>query len=139
MFKKYKIVLAGILLTGCATQPIATSNAVPVPEKRILDVSLMQRAQNSGEVIVKRDKGFKGSGCVIRTYIDAKPVADIDTGEKVVLYLNPGDHIISVEQGGICGGVGMVETKVSVQSGVTYSYRIAYGSNFEFGIYPTAF
>jgi hypothetical protein len=104
-----------------------------------LHATLLQNTENSGEVTVKRDSGMMGSGCLSRVYIDAKAVADLDTSEKVVLHLKEGDHIISATQAGVCGGVGMVETKVSVHVGGIYNYRIAYGSNFEFGIYPTAF
>lgn len=138
IFKKYKIVLAGILLTGCATQPIATSAAKPVPTERILNSAYLQHAPNTGEVTVKRDTGMTGSGCAKKVFADAKPVAELDPGEKVVMYLPEGDHIISAISNNPCGG-GMIETRVSVKTGGSYTYRIGTQSSMGDGIYPTAF
>lgn len=133
------IVLFGCILSSCATTPVTNAAAVDVPAKRIVDSTLMQPMSNSGEITVKRDNGLTGSGCSTRVYIDAKPVADINPGEKVVLHLSTGEHIISAAQTGVCGSGAIVETKVTVQSGGAYNFRIAYGSNMNFGIYPTAF
>jgi hypothetical protein len=93
---------------------------------------------NTGEVTIKRDKGFTGSACTTRIFANAKPLADIDAGEKVTIYLPEGDHIISALPNGGCGG-GLVETKVGVKAGGSYTYRVGSESNFGFGIYPTAF
>ncbi len=130
--------LVAIITTGCATQPIATSAAKPVPTDRVLDAAYLQRAPNTGEVTVKRDTGMAGSGCAKKVFADAKPVAELDTGEKVVMYLPEGDHIISAMSNSPCGG-GMIETRVSVKTGGSYTYRIGTQSNMGDGIYPTAF
>ncbi len=44
---------------------------------------------------------MRGMGCMVRIYADAKPVADLWRSEKVVMYLQEGDHIISAST---CGG-----------------------------------
>lgn len=130
--------LVGGMLGGCASQPISTAASTPVPKARILNNELVQQAPNTGEVIVKRDEGFTGSACAKRVFANAKPVADLRTGEKVMIYLPEGDHIISAMPNSPCGG-GLIETKVSVKVGGSYAYRIGTQSNMGDGIYPTAF
>lgn len=126
------------IMSGCATKPIATSEASPVPTERVLDAASLQRAPNTGEVTIKRDTGFAGSACSTRIFANAKPVADINPGEKVAIYLPEGDHIISALPNAGCGG-GLVETKVGVKIGGSYTYRVGSESNMSFGIFPTAF
>lgn len=124
--------------SGCASQPVSTSAALPVPHERVLNADFVQQVPNTGEVIVKRDEGFTGSACAKRVFADAKPVADLRTGEKVTIYLPEGDHIIGAMSNSPCGG-GLIETKVSVKAAGSYTYRIGTQSNMGDGIYPTAF
>ncbi|HLP98670.1 MAG TPA: hypothetical protein VK149_09515 [Sideroxyarcus sp.] len=130
--------LVGGLLGGCATQPIPTSNAAPVPKERVIDSAFLQNAPSTAQVIIKRDTGMKGSGCATRLFVNAKPVADIRPGEKVGIYLPEGEYILSVYPNDPCGG-GLVETKATVKLGGSYIYRIGSMSNAGIGIYPTAF
>lgn len=130
--------LVGSTLGGCATKPIATSDASPVPKERIIDAAFLQNSPSSGEVIIKRDTGLKGSGCATRVFVNSKPVADIRPGEKIGIYLPEGEHILSVYPNDPCGG-GLVETKATVKLGGSYIYRIGSMSNAGIGIYPTAF
>lgn len=132
------VVLVGSTLVGCATQPVSTLAAIPVPPLRVLNSVLVQKAPDTGEVIIKRDAGFTGSACAKRVFADAKPVADLRAGEKVMIYLPEGEHIISAMSNSPCGG-GLMEVKVNVKPDGSYVYRIGTQSNMGDGIYPTAF
>jgi hypothetical protein len=130
--------LIAFALTGCATQPVSTAEAVPVPRERILSPELLQQADGRGTVIVKRDSGIGGSGCSARLFVDAKPTADLRPSERVVLHLPDGDHILSAQPNGLCGG-GMVETRVRVTSLETATFPMGYGTAGDFTFTPTAF
>lgn len=130
--------LLGLSLIGCATHPISNSEAIPVPAKRIIDAKFIHRSPNSGEVTIKRDSGISGSACSTRIYVNANPIADIRTSEKVVLYLPEGEYILSAEPNGICGG-GLTEVKVLVKPGSKLNFRYGTSGHGSPSIFPTAF
>lgn len=135
-----KIIILGIacILAGCATKPVTNEQAKDVPDKQVIDQSLLVIKEGTGKVIIKRDSGFMGSACMIRVYVDGKEVADLDTAQKVTVYPTLGDHIFSAWPKGMCGG-GMSEQSGKVTENGTLMYRVGYGTNGDFGIYPTAF
>jgi len=127
-----------ITLSGCATQPIPTSQASFVPDLRILDKSIVTPKDGAGQVIVKRDGGIGGSACNTRVFANGRLSAELAPSEKVILYLPEGAHIISAWPNNPCGG-GMVEAEARVSVTRPITFRIGYGSNGDFGLYPTAF
>lgn len=130
------VILTGIIMmSGCATSPITTTSAQPVPASQILSAELVRQTSGSAEVVVKRDSGMRGMGCMVRIYADAKPVVDLWRSEKVVMYLPEGDHIISAST---CGG-GVVEIQTIVRAGKVNTFRVGFGVVSELGIFPTAF
>ena len=133
------LIIATLLsIGGCATRPVSNAEAVNVPMERIVDSRYLQNAPNTGQVTVKRDSGFGGSACSSRIFVNAKPVADLRTSEKVVLYLPEGEYVISAWPNSICGG-GMSEVRATVKSGGELNFRVGYGSNGDFSINATAF
>lgn len=136
--KKVLPLLAILFLAGCATKPVSNEAAQPVPEKQILNRDLLTEKENTGKVIIKRDSGFMGSACFSRVYLDGKEIADLDPAQKIELYPPVGRHIFSAWPKGACGG-GMSEQEGMVESGKVIMYRIGYGTNGDYGIYPTAF
>lgn len=128
------------LLSACSTTPISTRDAKLAPPDRIYKggVALSRPLPNTGEVVIKRDSGISGSACSTRIYIDGVTVADIDTSEKVVLYLAEGDHILSAKPNGLCGG-GLTEVKATVKTGGSSAFRYGSSGNGSPGLYPTAF
>lgn len=132
------VIALAALITGCATKPISTELAKSVPEKQILDKSLLTPKENTGKVIIKRDSGFMGSGCLSTVYVDGKEIANLDPAEKIEIYPSVGRHIFSAWPKGLCGG-GMSEQEGVVVNDKTIMYRIGYGTNGDYGIYPTAF
>lgn len=131
-------VLAAILLNGCATRPVTTAEAVPVPRERIFSTNLLEPFEGSGTVIIKRDSGLGGSACSARLFVDAKPTADLRTAERVDLHLPVGDHILSAQPNGLCGG-GMVEVPVRVVARQAATFSMGYGTAGDFTFTPTAF
>lgn len=125
-------------LSGCATTPVSNSNAKPVPVERIISKSSQLKKTGDATVNVKRDAGFIGSGCNIVVYLDGKPIAELDTAEKVTFYAQPGEHILSVKQTSICVA-GLKEIAISLKENDEKTYRIGFGGNVDMSINATAF
>ena len=123
---------------GCATRPVSNADARSAPAAQVIDASYLKAGAGSGRVTVKRDSGIGGSACSSRVFVDAKPVADLNTSEKIIIYLLPGDHVLSAWPNGACGG-GMSEVRATIREGGDLSFRIGYGSNGDFSINATAF
>ncbi|MFP0536052.1 hypothetical protein [Klebsiella oxytoca] len=136
--KKIALALVIVAISGCATKPVTNEQAKNIPSKQILNSSFLSKKEGTGEVIIKRDSGFMGSACMTRIYIDGKEIADLDTAQKVVVYPKMGEHIFSAWPTGLCGG-GMSEQSGRVTGDKTLMYRVGYGTNGDFGIYPTTF
>ncbi|HEV6969041.1 MAG TPA: hypothetical protein VK305_26910, partial [Roseateles sp.] len=95
MQRLHLLCFGAALVAGCATAPVTDAEASPVPVDRILDNSVLASRPGTGQVTVKRDSGLGGSACSTRVFVNAKPVADIRTSEKVVFHLPPGEYIFS--------------------------------------------
>jgi hypothetical protein len=103
---KYLILFLPILISSCATIPMDPIKAKFVPEKRIYK-HLNKSATNTAKITVVRDSGLLSSGCAIGFYLDHELVADLNTSEKVEIYVPSGEHLVgagSPSGGGWCGG-----------------------------------
>ena len=80
---KFIIVIITLCVTGCATTPISSANAVPVPSERHLRYT--QARAGTVPVLIKRDTGFMGLACATRVYVDGELAAYVRAGEKVIL------------------------------------------------------
>ena len=139
--KTYLLILSlGFVLLGCASTPVPTSEAVQIPDSRVLEggKQYLLPNKNSGKLIVKRDSGIMGVACSTRIYLNGKDIADLDTSEKVVLNLPEGEYIVSAEPNGICGG-GLTEVKFNVKANSQSVFRYGTSGNGSPSIYPTAF
>lgn len=91
MIKHFSLsLLLGVVLLGCATRPVSNSEAVHVSNAQVLDSTYLKPIPNSGVVTIKRDRGVGGSVCSSRVFVNAKPIADLNASEKVVIYLPVG-------------------------------------------------
>lgn len=138
MIVRFSLVVLSLAIAGCATRPISNAESKPVPSIRIIDARYLSNSPNTGIVTIKRDSGLGGSACTSRVFVNAKPVADLDPTEKVVLYLPENEYVFSAWPNGICGG-GMSEVRANVKTGMELNFRIGYGSNGDFTINATAF
>lgn len=132
------LLLSISLLNSCATTPVSNNDAKTVPAERIISKSAHVKNLGEATLIVKRDTGFTGSGCNIVVYLDGKAIAELDTGEKVTFYAQPGDHILSAKQTSICVA-GLKEVDITLKENDKKTYRIGFGGNVDMSINATAF
>jgi hypothetical protein len=125
-------------LAACATTPLTINQAAAVPEIRILAPHLLAQASNTGSLVVKRDSGFMGSACTIRVFVDAVPVADLKSAERVELFVALGEHSVVATSNGICGG-GTSEAAVVIIPERQRILRIASGQSGDIFLQPSAF
>lgn len=144
--KKTSALFFSIILAGCATKPIDTATARSTPDSRIYDKAAVVPSPDKVELIVARDAGYVGSGCMTAVYLDGKQVSAIDNNEKITFYITPGRHILGT--GPNPGGTGLCkfgsdrmrrEIEVLAEIGKPLKYRLALSANGEVGIMPTAF
>jgi len=129
---------AGVaLLSGCATSPIPSSQADPVPAGRLLAFQATP-ASPYGTLVVTRDSGFTGSACNTILYIDGKKSAEIASGESAKFYLEPGERIVGVNSTTLCGG-GLKERSFVLDAGAIKKYRISIDTSMSMDLSPTAF
>lgn len=136
-----KIVFFGgisFMLAGCSSSPVSNDEAVNVPQKRIYNQNIFEKKEDSGTVIIKRDKGFVSSACSDSLYVDGVKIADLNPSEKITIYPRIGKRVFSMIANNICGG-GLVEVEGDVEKNQVLTYRIAHSLNGGYGIYRTAF
>lgn len=144
--KYLSALLATLALTSCATKPIDASTARSSPAARIYAPELLIAAADKVELIVARDAGYIGSGCMNAVYLDGREVSAIDNNEKVTFYIAPGHHILGTgpnPNGKALCHIGAArarrETEIVAELGKTLKYRLAISANGEFSVMPTAF
>ena len=125
-------------LAGCATTPTTIQQAAAVPASRILSSQWLAQAPYTASLVIKRDSGFMGSACTIRVFLDAVPVADIASAEKVEIFVPLGEHIVGVTSTGYCGG-GTAEASVVIAPERQRILRIASGQSGDIYLQPSAF
>lgn len=136
---RFFLIILGLLsISACATKPVSTMDAAPVPESRIINTQYTQKSPDKGILLIKRDSGLNTGACSSRVFVNGVAVADIRSSEKIYIYIKPGEYNIGAIANGICAG-GLVETAVTIEQGKTDILRISYGSNGEFKISPTSF
>jgi hypothetical protein len=135
---KTLLVFILLLLSACATTPVAVNQSAAVPDSRVLARQWLTQTPNSGSLVVKRDGGFMGSACTIRVFVDAVPVADLGPSEKVEVFVPLGERSVVVTSNGICGG-GTSETAVVIMPERQKILRIASGQSGDIYLQPSAF
>ena len=135
---RFLVLFLILSLAACATTPLTINQAAAVPETRILAPQLLAPASNTGSLVVKRDSGFMGSACTIRVFVDAVPVADLKSAEKVELFVALGEHSVVATSNGICGG-GTSEAAVVIMPERQRILRIASGQSGDIFLQPSAF
>nr|WP_269803054.1 hypothetical protein [Pseudomonas uvaldensis] len=119
------------MLAGCATSPVPSSEADPVPSSRLF--ALQAPAQGDSTLIVTRDKGFVGGGCNTTLSIDGRKAAEIGAGETAKFRVAPGEHIVSASA---CGS-GLKERETNIKAGSTKKFRISIDSAMSMDLSPT--
>lgn len=127
-----------LALAACATSPISDSEAREVPLDRLLTRQWQTPGNSTGQLTVKRDRGYIGSACNVVVYIDGIALASLAPREKVLANLPAGQHVLSARAGDHCGG-GIAESAAIVEAGIATTFRVSYGGGGNLAIQPTAF
>lgn len=122
-------------LAGCATSPVGADAANP---GTIVPNPWQNPSPGTGELVVVRDKGFTGSACAEKVYVDSQEVAELRTGQRVSVYLPPGEHTAGVKPAGMCGG-GSATTNINVVAGRRQVYRVGSQQSGDIKIEPSPF
>lgn len=117
-------VAVALLVAGCATEPVPTAAATPVPSSRVHSTAYAIKAPNTGTVVVKRDSGLAASACAVGLWVNGSLIAELRTAEMIVLHMPAGDHIAGTRSSGICFS-GNSETPLTVKAGDVRTYRIS--------------
>ena len=100
---KFKRSAAGLALAvvaalcqACSVHQPSPDLIKPVAAERVLAPALTQARPGAGEIHLVRDAGLSGSIVSARISIDGKAVADLNTGEVLNVWVDPGVHRISM-------------------------------------------
>lgn len=127
-----------VFLAGCASTPMTDAEATMVPAERVIEPAMLVAQPGTGQVTIKRERDLSGAPCAKRIFVDAKPIADLRIGEKVVIFLLPGDHVFGVLPLSFCGG-DLVEVSGTVKVDKPIAFRMGVSATAGFFFNPTAF
>lgn len=89
------LLLLAAVFSGCATTPIRSSDAQPVPTDRLL--AFQEKSEKTpSRIVITRDVGFTGSACYLVVRINGKDAVRIDVGETAIFSVEPGESLLSV-------------------------------------------
>lgn len=132
--KATALLIAIVLISGCATTPISSEQADPVPGDR--QVRYRSPAPNTVPITITRDSGFISAACATKVFVNGELAAYVRAGERVTLNIPAGEVIIGAQPDGICAG-GLVETQAILQPARHIQFRIGYDHNGSIGLYRT--
>jgi hypothetical protein len=133
MLKLIGLTIIFVGLVSCASQPISDEEAKDI----LLINQKFSKSDGKIPIVVKRDQGFGGSGCSSQVFIDSFKAVELNSGTKATLYVEGGEHILSAEPMGICGGL-LSELKINVSPNSINRYRISISSGGDYVVQPTA-
>lgn len=87
---------AAILAVACASSPVPSSDAIPVPEHRIYSKEFTTPQESYAYVVVTRDQGLIAEACPVKLSVDGTHVADMRNREQVRLFVKTGEHLVGV-------------------------------------------
>ena len=83
-----------ILAVACASTPVPSSDAIPVPDHRIFAKELTKAQEGYAYLVVTRDQGLIAEECAARLFVDGTHVADLRNREQVRLFVKTGEHLV---------------------------------------------
>lgn len=126
------IVVAAVIaigIAGCATSPIPTEDAQPVPSERVFRNNQLP-SEGAAWTVFVRDVGLNQAGAYLHLFINGKKAASLNPGEKVEFVLPPGEYIFGVKPTDPFGGYTLNTIDQELKPGKRYFYRIATDGNF---------
>lgn len=85
--------VCALLAGGCATTQLPPADAGAVPADRLL---LKPAASADATIVVVRDSGFLGKGCMFGLYVNRQLAARFEAGEKATFKVPAGEVLLSV-------------------------------------------
>jgi hypothetical protein len=88
-----------LALAACAATPAPPLPPRDVPSARILLPALAQSAEGKIRIDVRRERtdALQVRFRNVQLFVDGEHVADLQNGERVTLYVAPGDHLLGVQ------------------------------------------
>lgn len=127
-----------LALGACATNPVPYSESKPVPQDQVMLVEVTVPKTGTGHVTVTRDIGWSGGACSYYVLLDGHKVAKIKGGERLDLYLAPGDHLLGASAAGLCD-TGVAEVAAKIEADSWTKYRVSSSIDGTVGLMATAF
>jgi hypothetical protein len=128
-----------MLAAGCATTPVPSASATPVPPERVLAPDFTKPHQGLAMLVVTRDKGFLMSACEATVFVDGFKVAKLLQREQIRLFVEEGKHLVGVTADqGVCLG-GSDQQSIEVTRARPVLLRIAAGNGLGVKLEPSAF
>lgn len=125
---RFLIISIVLIISGCASTPTSLGASNFVPQQRIL-AGYSQFADPTSEsvmITVVRDTGFSGSALSALLSIDAIYVAKMRASERLVLHVEPGNHIFGVVSTPNAGAP-IIEQSHDMKPVEDYFFRISTG------------
>lgn len=123
------LIIASVVLAGCATTPPSLSEIRPAPKERLLAFQNKTEATSS-KLVVTRDTGLVGGMCFYTLSINNVLAARLDTSETASFYLEPGELLLRVgtdsEGKGLCSFAldGWTQRETILRAGETKTFRM---------------
>jgi hypothetical protein len=133
------VAAAAVLALGCATAPVPSSDATPVPAERIRAPDFLRSEAGRALLVVTRDKGLRASACTIGVHIDGTLVVDLRPGEQARLFVDEGAHLVGAKSTTSVCITEADQIQVDVTRAKPVLLRISAGSGEGLVIEPSAF
>lgn len=119
--KKLLVAITLLALAGCSTEPV-----LPQQAKEVIASKEFQQKPNTIPVTIIRDKGFVAGGCAITSYVNGNPLAQLETGEKVIAYIPVGEIVVGAGFAGkgLCSGAPKKEREFLIKENTPRVLRI---------------
>lgn len=121
---RYTLISILLFFVGCATTPVPSSEATPVPPSKHL--LFKQPGANTAPVLVIRDSGWSGAACDTKIFVNGQLAARLSTSEKVTLHIPAGEVILGIEPNCLAALAGLLERSATLVAGKPSYFRVGY-------------
>lgn len=128
-----------MLAVGCATAPVPSSDAEPVPKERIRAPDFLNPAEGRALLVVTRDTGLRASACTVGLYVDGTLVAELRKSEQARLFVEEGEHLIGASSRTMTCFAKADQVTINVTRAKPVLLRISAGGGAGLVIEPSAF
>jgi hypothetical protein len=113
------------MLSACIGNTVATQYATPVPAGMWKTENYRVPGANTGLLVLSRDTGHRGSGCIPEISLDGESVASLEIAKRLDLHLTAGRHILRAAPNFNCAA-NVEEIYVDITEAETTNYRLGF-------------